>query len=82
MKKSLYIAPSVMLATAMMTVSGAALAQDEGDEDVIVVRGALVPDEKRSTAPRTQRPTAWPTHRGTFRATFRATERLTDRLTG
>mgnify|MGYP000206372160 CR=1 FL=1 len=44
-----HIAPSVLLATAMLAASGAAGAQeDEGD--VIVVRGANIPDEKKSTS--------------------------------
>lgn len=41
------ILPSAMLASAMLV--GPAVAQD-GDEDVIVVRGTLIPDEKKSTA--------------------------------
>ncbi|WP_370337731.1 TonB-dependent receptor domain-containing protein [Parvularcula marina] len=42
-------APSALLALAMCGIAGTAVAQeDEGD--VIVVRGALVPDEKQNTA--------------------------------
>lgn len=42
-------APSALLALAMCGVAGTAMAQ-EGSEDVIVVRGALVPDEKQNTS--------------------------------
>ncbi len=40
--------PSAMLALAMVSVGGVAAAQET--DDVIVVRGAFVPDEKKSTA--------------------------------
>ncbi|NHK29069.1 TonB-dependent receptor [Parvularcula flava] len=50
MKKYELIAPSVLLASAMLTVSGAAMAQDEDEGDVIVIRGANIPDEKKATA--------------------------------
>ncbi|WP_306253961.1 TonB-dependent receptor domain-containing protein [Parvularcula sp. IMCC14364] len=46
MKKFNTLAPSALLATAMLVASGAAVAQD----DVIIVRGQNIPDEKKATS--------------------------------
>ncbi|MCI5045685.1 MAG: TonB-dependent receptor plug domain-containing protein [Aquisalinus sp.] len=46
MKKFNTLAPSALLATAMLAASGAAVAQ----EDVIIVRGQNIPDEKKATS--------------------------------
>jgi TonB-dependent receptor len=55
MKNIRYVMPSAALALAIASLSAPAMAQDDVDNiadegDVIIVRGSLVPDEKRATS--------------------------------